>query len=225
MLETSGSVQACNWIAVTFTFFSRYYSFTTTQSKTIKLQSHLNVSISLDALILTEKTKNVAVLLTVAGRCVCASSGTNAIMHMHHVPFLKLECYLGIVSSQLCVWNLGNGGQSNTTVSHKFVWKLHNEQLHALGSRDRASWAKYEESKNKIFNNYIFIITFCLNIYPPSLCPSSGDEKVCYCIWCIFVFFCIWLVAVVRPHSANNLQDGAALPLQTTSKKTNIYTP
>ena len=77
----------------------------------MKLQSHLKASISHDALIVTGKTKSVAVLLTVGGRCVCASSGTNGIMHMHRVPFLKLECYIGIVSSLLCVLNLGNGGQ------------------------------------------------------------------------------------------------------------------
>jgi len=45
----------------------------------MKLQSHLNASISLDALIVTGKTESVAVLLTVAGFYV--SSGTNAIMH------------------------------------------------------------------------------------------------------------------------------------------------
>jgi len=80
-MDTSVSVKACNGIAVTFIFFSRYCSFTTTQkqdnqtavtSKRLDLPRRFNV---------TGKTKIVAVLLTVAGRCVCVSSGTNGIMH------------------------------------------------------------------------------------------------------------------------------------------------
>ena len=44
----------------------------------------------------------------------------------------------------------------------------------------------------------MFIINFCLNMFRASLCPSSGDQRPCYCIWCILVWFCwMWLVAVV----------------------------
>jgi len=32
-----------------------------------------------------------------------------------------------------------------------------------------------------------FIINFCLNMFRASLCPSSGDQRPCYCIWCIVV--------------------------------------
>jgi len=26
---------------------------------------------------------------------------------------------------------------------------------------------------------------FCLNMFLASLCPSSGEQRPCYCIWCI----------------------------------------
>jgi len=47
-------------------------------------------------------------------------------------------------------------------------------------------------------NNQMFIINFCLNMFRASLCPSSGEQRPCYCIWCILFWFCwMWLVAVV----------------------------
>jgi len=30
----------------------------------------------------------------------------------------------------------------------------------------------------------MFIIKFCLNMFRASLCPSSGEQRPCYCIWC-----------------------------------------
>ena len=33
-------------------------------------------------------------------------------------------------------------------------------------------------------NNQMFIISFCLNMFRASLCPSSGEQRPCYCIWC-----------------------------------------
>ena len=47
-------------------------------------------------------------------------------------------------------------------------------------------------------DNQMFIINFYLNMFRASLCPSSGEQRTCYCIWCILVWFCwMWLVAVV----------------------------
>ena len=47
-------------------------------------------------------------------------------------------------------------------------------------------------------NNQMFIINFCLNMFRVSLCPSSGEQRTCYCIWCVLVWFCwMQLVAVV----------------------------
>ena len=44
----------------------------------------------------------------------------------------------------------------------------------------------------------MFIINYCLNMFRTSLCPSSGEQRLCYCIWYILVwFFSMWLVAVV----------------------------
>jgi hypothetical protein len=31
----------------------------------------------------------------------------------------------------------------------------------------------------------MFIINFSLNMFRASLCPSSGEQRPCYCIWCI----------------------------------------
>jgi hypothetical protein len=30
----------------------------------------------------------------------------------------------------------------------------------------------------------MFVINFCLNMFRASLCPSSGEQRPCYCIWC-----------------------------------------
>ena len=30
----------------------------------------------------------------------------------------------------------------------------------------------------------MFIINFCLNMFRASLCPSSGEQRLCYCKWC-----------------------------------------
>jgi len=32
---------------------------------------------------------------------------------------------------------------------------------------------------------HLFIINFCLNMFRASLCPSSGEQRPCYCIWCV----------------------------------------
>jgi len=31
----------------------------------------------------------------------------------------------------------------------------------------------------------MFVINFCLNMFRASLCPSSGEQRSCYCIWCV----------------------------------------
>ena len=37
------------------------------------------------------------------------------------------------------------------------------------------------ENKPTRCNNQIFIINFCLNMFRASLCPSSGEQRPCYC--------------------------------------------
>ena len=31
----------------------------------------------------------------------------------------------------------------------------------------------------------MFIINYCLNMFRASLCPSLGEQRPCYCIWCV----------------------------------------
>ena len=31
----------------------------------------------------------------------------------------------------------------------------------------------------------MFIINFCLKMFRASLCPFSGEQRHCYCIWCV----------------------------------------
>ena len=57
--------------------------------------------------------------------------------------------------------------------------------IRTLGSYDRASWAKYEERRPTRCNSLMFIISFCLNMFRASLCPSSGEQRPSYCIWCV----------------------------------------
>ena len=94
-----------------------------------------------------------------------------------------------------------------TTFAIRSIWKCH---LQALGSCDRASWAKYEERENQqdatircllstsvstCFGYHyahlqenkgpVTVFGVCLNMFRASLCPSSGEQRPCYCIWCL----------------------------------------
>jgi len=42
----------------------------------------------------------------------------------------------------------------------------------------------WRERKPTRCNDQMFIINFCLNMFQASLCPSSGEQRSCYCIWC-----------------------------------------
>ena len=55
----------------------------------------------------------------------------------------------------------------------------------ALGFCDRASWANCEvrEKTNKMQQLDVYYQHF-LNMFRASLCPSSGERDMCYCIWC-----------------------------------------
>ena len=58
--------------------------------------------------------------------------------------------------------------------------------LQTIGFCDRASWANYEvrEKTNKMQQLDAYYQHY-LNIFRASLCPSSGDQDVCYCTWCV----------------------------------------
>ena len=41
-------------------------------------------------------------------------------------------------------------------------------------------------------NNHMFIINFCLNMFRASFCPSSGEQRPCYCDNQMFIInFCL----------------------------------
>jgi len=42
----------------------------------------------------------------------------------------------------------------------------------------------WRERKPTRCNNQMFIINFYLNMFRASLCPSSGEQRQCYCIRC-----------------------------------------
>ena len=42
----------------------------------------------------------------------------------------------------------------------------------------------WRERKPTRCNNQMFIINFCPNMFRASLCPSSGEQRPCYFIWC-----------------------------------------
>jgi len=42
----------------------------------------------------------------------------------------------------------------------------------------------WRERKSTRCNNQIFIINFCLNMFRAALCPSSEEQRPCYCIRC-----------------------------------------
>ena len=56
---------------------------------------------------------------------------------------------------------------------------------------------------------------FCLNMFRASLCPSSGEQRNCYCIWCV-----VLVLLDVVGSGAHILQDSAPQPLLTTSSRT-----
>jgi len=55
-----------------------------------------------------------------------------------------------------------------------------------------------ERKKPTRCNNQMFIISFCLNMFRASLCPSSGEQRTCVTACGVLRWFCwMWLVAVV----------------------------
>ena len=86
-----------------------------------------------------------------------------------------------LISMTVAIFYL-NVGNSSSDYKASFLRRPYSQ---ALGSYDRAAWAKYEARKPTRCNNYMFIINFCLNMFRASLCPSSGEKRPCYCIWCV----------------------------------------
>jgi len=88
------------------------------------------------------------------------------------------------------------------------------------------------EKTNKMQQLDVYYQHF-LNMFRASLCPSSGDQDVCYCMWCAALVLldvvgsgCGALRCGVRALSNSNLhsaltpQRSAPQPLPTTSSRT-----
>jgi len=151
------------------------------------------------------------------------------------IPFFTQLQYISFRFLWPCivskVWRERNSTRCNNQM---FIPSLPNYSTLALGSCDRASWAKCEEreiqqdatirclstSVSTCFGHHyahlqeikdrvteygvLFwfcwmwlvavvgcmrcrmwaLINLCFNMFRASLCPSSGEQRSCYCIWC-----------------------------------------
>jgi hypothetical protein len=79
----------------------------------------------------------------------------------------------------------------------------------------------------------MFIINFCLDMFRASLCPSSGEQRPCYCIWCTALVLldvvgsgCGVLRAVLASYNAaphNHYQPHPAKPEQYTKCSNTVF--
>ena len=52
-------------------------------------------------------------------------------------------------------------------------------------SRTNSKVLSVKREKKSTKRNYqMFIINFCLDMFRAPLCPSSGEQRPCYCMWC-----------------------------------------
>ena len=115
-----------------------------------------------------------------------------------------------------------------------FFTELVTAQLQALGFCDRASWANCEVRQKtiKVQQLNVYYQHF-LNMFWAPLCPSSGEQDLCYCTWCAALVLldvvgsgCGALRCRVRAlwrllfDSARTPQRSAPQPLPTTSSRT-----
>jgi hypothetical protein len=60
------------------------------------------------------------------------------------------------------------------------------------------NWLMVVMCEEREKTNKMFIINFCLNMFQASLCPSSGEQRLCVTAYGVLRWFCwMWLVAVV----------------------------
>ena len=105
-------------------------------------------------------------------------------------------------------------------------WNLHTK--FTLGFRDRASWANCEvRGKTNKMQQLDVYYRYLLNMFRASLCPSSGEQDVCYCVRCTALVLldvvgsgCGALRSNSNLHSARTLQRSALQPLPTTTSRT-----
>ena len=66
----------------------------------------------------------------------------------------------------------------------------------------------------------MFIINFCLNMFRASLFPSSGDQRSCYCIWCVVLVLLDVVGSGCGALVSSNQQDATVRCLLLTSVST-----
>ena len=75
-----------------------------------------------------------------------------------------------------------------STISHKRQAyrkkKLLNTKVFNVPVTVHREQSVKREKKPTRCNNQMFIINFCLNVFRASLCPSSGEQRPGYFIWC-----------------------------------------
>jgi len=65
-------------------------------------------------------------------------------------------------------------------------------------------WRERERKPTRC-NSQMYIINFCLNMFRPSLCPSSGEQWPCVTAYGVLRWFCwMWLVAPHNQRSTPN---------------------
>jgi hypothetical protein len=104
---------------------------------------------------------------------------------------------------------------------------LNKEMLQVPVTVHREQSVKREKTPTRC-NNYMFIIDFCLNMFRASLCPSSGEQRPCYCIWCTVLGLldvvgsgCVALFYKAAPH--NRYQPHPAEPEQYTKCSNTVF--
>jgi len=111
--------------------------------------------------------------LSIIRRFHCAHS-----KHARHIPLLCVQ------------WKTGDDGQRNCPKHVEHYSQNKFEKLVHLLWRER-------ERTNKMQKSDIYY-QHCLNMFPASLCPSSGEQRPCVTACGILRWFCwMWLVAVV----------------------------
>jgi hypothetical protein len=71
-------------------------------------------------------------------------------------------------------------------------------KVQATDSLNETEGLSVKREKTNRCNNQMIIINFCLNMFRASICPSSGEQRLCVTAFVVLFWFCwMWLVAVV----------------------------
>jgi len=78
---------------------------------------------------------------------------------------------------------------------------------------DQRNESRMKREKTNKINNQMFIINFCLDMFRASLCPSSGEQRPCYCLcdiqcplWVLLWFNEMYLVRRERKPTRSTIR-------------------